>query len=269
MLKNRIAAVMLVPLVLLCTACAHAGPQESLDVLFLTKSSGYEHGVVKRDNGTLSHAEKIMQKLADNHGFEVVPTKNAKKINAENLSHFDVVAFYTSGDLTKRGTDTNPTMSESGRNALIEWIRDGGSFVGIHSASDTFKNWTNDEGEKPYVRTLGGRFKTHGAQQRATMSVKKHPTTNHLGDEWTLKKEEFYVFAEMADDIQPLLVLQTDSMPSVKYKKMDPYPVAWYKNVGEGRVWYNGLGHRADVWTNENFQEFVVRGIRWTARAAE
>ena len=41
------------------------------------------------------------------------------------------------------------------------------------------------------------------------------------------------------------------------------YPLAWARTVGKGRVWFNAMGHREDVWDNPKFQEILVGGIEW------
>lgn len=238
-----------------------AQSQGQVNVLFLTKSAGYEHGVIKRDGGKPGHAQKIMYKLARKHGFRLIATKDAGMINKHTLRQFDVVMFYTTGDLTKRGDDGNPPMSESGRKALISWVKEGGAFVGTHSSTDTFKNW-EENGMKPYVNMVGGRFDGHGSQQNGKMNVGNHPSVAHLGSEWELK-DEYYMFDNLSSDLQPLLMLQANSMKEQKYKKRGNYPIAWYKTFGKGRVWHSALGHRKDVWTNEKFQKHLIRGIRW------
>jgi type 1 glutamine amidotransferase len=40
-------------------------------------------------------------------------------------------------------------------------------------------------------------------------------------------------------------------------------PIAWYRQEGQGRVFYTGLGHRDDVWASARFQNLLVGGIRW------
>ena len=44
-----------------------------------------------------------------------------------------------------------------------------------------------------------------------------------------------------------------------------PYhvPVAWCKNYGDGRMFYNNLGHNNETWTNPTFLKSTEAGIRW------
>jgi type 1 glutamine amidotransferase len=43
-----------------------------------------------------------------------------------------------------------------------------------------------------------------------------------------------------------------------------PFPLAWARTHGKGRVWHNAMGHREDVWDSPRFQAMLVGGIAWT-----
>lgn len=235
---------------------------DSINVLFLTKSSGYEHGVVKRKGKELSHAGRVMKKIAKKTPLNVMVTKDAGRISADLLKKVDVVQFYTTGSLFEKGNDGNPPMTKKQAHTLLRWIRNGGAFVGVHSATDTFKNWT-EEGRKPYIDMIGGRFVGHDSGGKSgVMTVKRHPITNHLDQRWELT-DEYYFFDATTDNRKPLTILQTKESASGKLKKRDPYMNTWIKPYGNGRVFYTALGHRKDVWTNERFQKLVYKGIRW------
>ena len=119
-------------------------------MLLLTKSSGWEHDSIKEKDGKTGHVQSVVQKLADANGAELTSTKDASIINEEDLADFDLVVFYTSGDLTKKATDGEPPMGKNGLDALLAWIKDGGAFMGYHCASDTFGHHTGDP-ELPYI----------------------------------------------------------------------------------------------------------------------
>jgi len=48
-----------------------------------------------------------------------------------------------------------------------------------------------------------------------------------------------------------------------------PYPIAWCRELGAGRVLYNAMGHREDVWDHEMFQAWVGDTIEWAAGEGE
>ncbi len=160
---------------------AAAKPRRRL--LVFTKSSGFEHSVVKRAGagGQPSLVERTLTEMGGRHGFEVTATKDGGIFTPANIAHFDAFFFYTTGDLTKPGTDKNPPMSVGGKLAFLEAIRNGKGFVGVHAATDTFhtqpdppdrSNRFRNHGPgrvDPYVAMLGGEFIRHGAQQKARM----------------------------------------------------------------------------------------------------
>ncbi|MEK7793086.1 MAG: ThuA domain-containing protein, partial [Candidatus Hydrogenedentota bacterium] len=47
------------------------------------------------------------------------------------------------------------------------------------------------------------------------------------------------------------------------------YPVMWCMERGKGRVFYDAMGHREDVWDNETFQQIVVAAAGWSMGEGE
>ena len=65
-------------------------------------------------------------------------TQDVGAFTPENLKKYDVVMFYTTGELP---------MTEAEKSAFIDFVRSGHGFVGVHSATDTFYKWQD------YLRT--------------------------------------------------------------------------------------------------------------------
>ena len=265
--------VVFVLLIVLGSSGLTAEETSPLRVLFLSKSSGFEHSAIKRSDGQPSPVETVLEALAERQGFELETTKNAGLITSESLGRYDVVIFYTTGDLTTAGSgegifggDGEGVMAADGVEQLISWIESGGGFMGFHCATDTFHG---ADGEvSPYIALIGGEFATHGQQFEGTLEVvdPEHPTARSLPARWH-KKDEWYLFKNF-DEKSVHVVARLD--PGAERKKqqvydIDPYPVIWTKTLGGGRVYYNAMGHREDVWDDEIFQGAVYDAIRWTA----
>lgn len=246
-------------------------------VLYFTKSAGFEHSVVKRPApDQLSFSEKILTSLGQTHGFEVDCTKDGSVFTPENLAKYDVIVFYTSGDLCTTGTDKTPAMTPAGKAALLDAIKGGKGFVAIHAANDSFhfksKPGSNEtfvsHGAKvdPYIAMLGGEFVRHGAQQAAKSIVvdNKFPGCEKLKDGFELT-EEWYTSKDFAPDLHVILAMDTKGMKGIDYQRA-PYPATWARQQGQGRVFYTGLGHREDIWTNPLFQDLLLGGIGWAAK---
>ncbi len=268
---------------LVLTGCSSldATSKKTKRVLFFSKSSGFEHPMIKRENGNPSAAEKILSELGPKHGIEFSFSKDGSLFTPEYLAKFDAYFFYTTGDLTGPGTDKNPPMTKAGKAAFLDAIKNGKGFIGTHSASDTFhtnepdgtdtkdrtKRYQN-YGEKadPYVRMLGAEFIIHGKQQNAKMRVidpkfpgfKNHATDFELMEEW-------YTLKDFSKNLHVLFVQETQGMEGEPYQR-PPYPATWARMHGKGRVFYTSMGHRDDVWTNPLFQEILFGGIAWAVR---
>ena len=251
---------------------AKARPREKKQVLFFTKASGNEHAVIKMTDGQPGVAQKILAELGEKNGFEVTHSKDGGIFTAGGIEKFDAFVFYTTGDLTTEGTDKNPPFPPGGKELLLNSVRKGKGFVGVHVAAATFNDVQNrftDAGENadPYIKMLGGEMIFHGQQQkgRAFCADAKFPgfTDARDGFEWF---EEWYSLKNLAKDMHVLLWMGTWSLMNTgkdSVYRRPPYPLAWARMHGKGRVFYTALGHRDDVWANPLFQSMLVGGIRW------
>jgi len=75
-------------------------------------------------------------------------------------------------------------------------------------------------------------------------------------------QEEWYSLKDFTPDIHVLTVIDAPAMKGIEYQR-PPYPTTWARKEGKGRVWFSAMGHREDVWTNPNFQNILVGGIKW------
>src|ERR1051325_1147086 len=65
-------------------------------ILFFTKSSGFEHPVIKwPQGGGMSHAEKVLNELAPQHHWEFTFSKDGSLFTPDYLQQFDALFFYT------------------------------------------------------------------------------------------------------------------------------------------------------------------------------
>src|SRR5436190_15783252 len=198
-------------------------------VLFFSKSSNFEHAVIKRKDGQPSFVENILAELGPTHGIEFTFSKDGSLLSPEYLGKFDAYMFYTSGDLLSAGKDGNPPMTPAGKTALLGEIENGKGFVGVHSATDTFHTDETDKtdtsrprtwryrnlGEKadPYTRMIGVELIIHSVQQVAKMRVvdPSFPGLEKRADNFELM-EEWYSMTDFAPDLHVLLVQETAGM---------------------------------------------------------
>ena len=253
------------------------GAGKPKQVLFFTKSSGYEHSVIKVKDDQPSLAHKALDELGAANGFVVTHTKDGSVFTAEGIAKFDAFVFYTTGDLTTPGNDKNPPMSTEGKAALLDAIAKGKGFVALHAGADTFHSpvdrfEANGEAADPYVKMLGGEFIKHGQQQKAKVFCADPKFPGFAGCKESFEMlEEWYSFKGLAKDLHVLLWLGTWSMKNTggdSVYRRAPYPVTWARRQGKGRVFYTALGHRDDVWANPLFQSMLAGGIKWASGLA-
>jgi type 1 glutamine amidotransferase len=169
----------------------------------------------------------------------------ADKMSAEGLKKYDAVIFCnTTGNL--------PLPSVDG---FLDWIKNGGNFIGMHAASDTF------HGSPAFIEMLGGEFKTHGPQVKVECINQdpEHPATKHFGKTYEIYDEIYQFKSFYRNRVHGLLTL--DKHPNDKTP--GDYPVSWCKMVGKGHVFYTSLGHREDVWESPEYDKHILGGIKW------
>ena len=208
----------------------------------LTATAGFRHD-------SIATAKQVLTGLGTTSGgFTVTSTEDISAISAATLADYDVLFFaLTSGELA---------FTADQKTAILAFVSNGKGFLGVHSATDTLYQWPE------YGALVGAYFKEHPWTQQASVIVENsaHPATAGIGDRFSLE-EEFYTFRENPRGrVQVLLRLDAASVGS-----SGDYPLAWVQSYGNGRVYYNALGHFASTWTDPRFQRQLTGAILWAA----
>lgn len=230
-----------------------SAPKENARILMVTQSAGFKHGSVTRKEGQLSPAEQAITELGISSGlFRVDCTQDcAKDFTKEKLSLYDIVLFYTTGNL--------PIAENDLEYFLNDWLKQKGhGVIGTHSATDTYHEY------EPFWDMIGGTFNGHPWNSNATVTVavhdRSHPISRPWGAEFSIK-DEIYQFKNWQPE--KVRVLMSLNMAETELKKPYHVPIAWVKNYGDGKVAYISLGHREDVWTNPTYMDSLLGGIKW------
>ena len=242
--RSRFVLLLLTAAASLGITLAEAKTPKKLLVVTVTK--GFRHSSI----GT---AEKVLGALATKTGdFTVDYVRNdqdmQEKMTLAALANYDGVIFAnTTGDL--------PLPDKDG---FLKWIQSGKAFVGMHSASDTFRG---HQPLDPYNVMLGGEFLTHGAQATVECINQDpgHPACKHFGPTFTVHDEIYLINGFQRPTVHGLLTLDKHPNSGVP----GDFPIAWCKQVGKGRIFYTSLGHREDVWESDPYQTHITGGIRW------
>ena len=219
-----------------------------INIMMLRHSAGFEHSY-------LPHAEVALKELGAQSGlFNIITTHQCQRITAESLAPNQVLIFATTGELP---------FDDAQKKAILDFVRSGKGFVGIHNAADTCYQWPE------YGELVGGYFNGHPWTQMVWGKVedRNHPATRHMGDavRWV---EEVYTFKNWdRKKTHVLMSLDNASVDVSKGNRPDnDYAMAWCHEYGKGRSIYTGLGHQDELWTVPWFRQHLLGAIKWAAR---
>ncbi|MFD0861256.1 ThuA domain-containing protein [Sungkyunkwania multivorans] len=230
-------------------------------VLVYHETNGFRHGSI---NAGIQMFEDLG---AIDNRWTVDNSQNSNVFNATNLAQYDVVVWCN--------TSGNNLLNASERTAFENYITSGGGFVGIHAATDTYR-----DGSWPFYNELVGAIvqtsPNHTSNNfNATMDVEDttHPTVSHLGTTWN-KNEEYYYWelngGQLSTDNNVLLRVRSTGSNSYDA----PRPITWYKtsmvvngtSISGFRAFYTALGHNSgDYNGNSDFRTMMENAVLWAA----
>lgn len=224
-------------------------------LLYVTTSGGFAHSSrpLSRD---------VVAKLGRDSGhFVATTTDTPELVTAEGLKGFDAVLFYTTGTLDQL---VAKGFTKAGLEALVQWVKEGHAFLGVHSATDTLGDW------EPYWEMIGGTFDGHpwnAGDPPINIDVEdpSHPSAIPVPQGWLIQDEIYQMKNYSRERVHVILSMNRASYEGKEGgKRADgDYAIAWCRDYGKGKVFYTSLGHREDVWTNPTYQEHLTGGILW------
>lgn len=227
-------------------------------ILVFSKTNGFRH------EEAIPAANTLFTNMATAQGWGYYQTENGATFNPEILSRFDAVIFNNvSGDV----------FTPAQRQALKNFIENGGGFVGIHGAGgDMSYDW------RWYVdHLIGAQFIGHPMNpqfQKATVKIedKTNPATLDLPDSWA-RTDEWYSFEKSARkpgvDILASLDESTYSPKGIFGQDLamgKDHPIVWSHCSGKGRVLYSAMGHTASSYSEPEYRKLLSGAARWALK---
>jgi type 1 glutamine amidotransferase len=214
-------------------------------VLVFSKTAGFRH------TSSIDAGKKYIIELGNKNKFSADTTENAEAFTTENLKQYAAVIFLCT---------TGNVLNEQQQQAFQQFIRSGGGYLGLHSASDTEYDW-------PWFGELNGAyFKNHPRQQEAVFNIVdgNNIATAHLPKVWK-RFDELYNFKWIGTDLHVLITIDESSYTGGG--NGEDHPMAWYHEFDGGRGFYTALGHDNKSWEDPLYLQHVLGGIQYVMGA--
>jgi cytochrome c len=216
-------------------------------VLVFSKTTGFRHDSIR--DGIIA-----VRAMGQENGFSVDATEDASAFTDSNLAQYNAVIFLS----------TTGTVLDSNQKAAFErYIRAGGGYAGIHSASDTEYSWSW------YGGLVGAYFASHPAIQQATIKVadRVHPSSAALPVRWA-RRDEWYNFQRNPRGQVHVLATLDENTYSGGGMGFD-HPITWCQAYDGGRAWYTAGGHTNESYYEPLFRAHLLGGIEFAAGVRE
>ncbi len=221
-------------------------------------AQGYSHS-------SRSAGVSMIRKLGERYNWETEEDGDGSTFDSfDQLSQYAVVVFCN--------TSGNGILNKEQQGNFEKFIQSGGGFVGIHAATDTYR----DRSWSWYNELVGAIIQSDpnhtNAGHQNTMDVlnRNHPSTERMESEWE-KREEYYYWEKnggyLASGTIPLLRVRETQDGNGQVNSYDaPRPISWYRAYDGGRSFYTALGHSSDNYSQDStFIYHIAGAIRWAA----
>jgi type 1 glutamine amidotransferase len=155
---------------------------------------------------------------------------------------------------------TMGTLTSEQEKSLVQAVESGVGLGGIHGGmGDAFR------GNTGYQFMVGGQFVAHPDNHTdylVHLTKKSDPIVAGL-DDFMIHSEQYYLHVDPSNEVLATTTFQTSSAPWVNGTIM---PVVWKRAYGEGRVFYQSIGHSVMELQVKEVREITRRGLLWAAR---
>jgi len=212
-------------------------------VLVFSKTAGFRHNSIP--NGIAA-----IKQLGQENAFAVDATEDAGAFSEKNLARYSAVVFLnTTGDV----------LDAAQQEVFERYIRAGGGFVGVHSATDTEYDWPW------YGRLAGAYFNGHPGNPNVRTGSYRVLDTTHVSTRGMptrfSREDEFYNFKSIDSTIHVLV--EIDETSYAGGTNGAHHPMSWYHDFDGGRAWYTNMGHTEATYTEPLFLHHLLGGLRY------
>lgn len=245
----RILARLVLVLIMAGVAgCAHQpSPRAGFNVLVFSKTLGYRHA-------SITNGIAAIRELGAAHGFSVDATEDSSAFTCANLARYQVIVFLSA---------TGDILDEQQQQAFKNYVMKGGGFAAIHGA--VFGPQACEDQWSWYGGMFCCAFTNHSAIVPGVVVIEdaQHPSTVGLPARWQ-RTDEWYNFTGTPRGCARVLATVDESTYPGGRMGSD-HPIVWCRPVGRGRMWFTVMGHTATSFSEPEFRQHLLGGIRAVA----
>ncbi|KKO54589.1 ThuA domain-containing protein [Paenibacillus sp. DMB20] len=195
----------------------------------------------------------IFEDILKVHAFEVEVSdsldayRDAKKLKGLDL----IIPVWTMGQIPQEYVQN-----------ISEAVQNGTGLAGCHGGMcDAFRSNVD------WHFMTGGQWVAHPGNDGVKYTVEIKQDSSPLVEglqNFTIESEQYYLHVDPAVEVLATTRFPVADGPHRLNKAVD-MPVVWTKRWGVGRVYYNSLGHHADIIEIPAVKELMTRGMLWAA----
>ena len=200
---------------------------------------------------------ELFKRILEESDFEVEISETLDAfLDKEKLLTLDlIIPIWTMGEIT-------PDQMWP----VIEAVAAGVGLAGCHGGMcDAFRTSVQ------WQFMTGGNWVSHpggdGVDHVINIKRGSSPIVEGIED-FTVKTEQYYLHVDPAIEVLATTRFPVVDGPHAANGAVD-VPQIWTKKWGAGRVFYNALGHHADVLEKDPLPEIMRRGFLWAAEGKE
>ncbi|MGE5609383.1 MAG: ThuA domain-containing protein, partial [Bacillota bacterium] len=195
---------------------------------------------------------------------------------AENLKQFDAIFFNNTNNeiFLPENFDKLPPEQKAQAAApdqrlkqnLVDYLKSGKGLAVIHAGVASFRQWPE------FGNIIGARFTNHPWGSGSTVTLKVDEPTHPLAQAFKQTsfpiRDEIYQVGDPYSRTRQRVLLSidtthTDMTPKTIVRTDKDFAMTWIKPYGQGRVFYNALGHDHDIFWNPAVLQHWLDGIQF------
>jgi type 1 glutamine amidotransferase len=227
-------------------------------------------GKPRQGHASIADANYAIAEMGEiTSAYETTISSDIQVFRPESLKQFDAICFNnTSGVLFE-----DPELRQS----LLDFVRNGKGFIGIHAAGATFVQWPKYDQFPEFGVMLGG-YENGGhpwkPDETITLRVEEptHPVNRAFKIPGFKLKDEVFQFQApySRKNLRVLLSIDPDKTDMSPGRRILPermadrdLAISWVKDYEKGRVFYTSLGHNRDIFWNQMLLTHILDGIQF------